>query len=430
MTRKRGEKSPRPTATGGAEQPNSQPLHEARSVSAGLPSRRQARLSAFLGRLMVRLGLLLALLALGCHGMFPDGLGRVGTTTFVVTGGTMVLVGWCASRLPLSLLMMSSVSTMTLVGGVLLLRAAGVNIERSYYQLWSQLHGPSRIGIWQADSRYGFAHRPGAVGFHTFPDFKNGKVKYTIDATGCRFTPAPARPKGTVLFLGCSYTFGHGVNDDECYPAILATRYWRDFIIRNRAVMAWGTDQAYLTLEEELPSLKTGDTVIYGWISHHQVRNAERKSWLDHLNHFCAINGQGWKKPLFEFQGKELLYRGVIGPEAAIPDDKMSRMHEAAISICLILGMQKLCAAKGVSFVVLLLPETEPLIFDDSPVLLTLHRHGIRMLDVGESSREFFATDPHPTSVAHAAIAAALARAVDPHRSMEIAVKTREGIQR
>ena len=44
-------------------------------------------------------------------------------------------------------------------------------------------------------------------------------VTYTIDENGLRIAPpASTEPVGTVLFFGCSFTFGDGVEDDETLP--------------------------------------------------------------------------------------------------------------------------------------------------------------------------------------------------------------------
>jgi hypothetical protein len=75
------------------------------------------------------------------------------------------------------------------------------------------------IGVWQDDSVFGYSHVPGAVSRHR----KVGSfdVTYTIDGRGFRKTLDPIDSLGRVLVLGGSYTFGHGVEDDEAWPAQL-----------------------------------------------------------------------------------------------------------------------------------------------------------------------------------------------------------------
>ena len=45
---------------------------------------------------------------------------------------------------------------------------------------------------------------------------------------GHRTMPSPASPRGTVVFLGDSFTFGFAVEEDQTYPYVLATEHWAD----------------------------------------------------------------------------------------------------------------------------------------------------------------------------------------------------------
>jgi lysophospholipase L1-like esterase len=60
---------------------------------------------------------------------------------------------------------------------------------------------------------------------------------------------APKRPgERRVLAIGDSFTFGHGVGDDEAYPAVLAARLRArhgDVTVLNGGVPGYSTDQAY-----------------------------------------------------------------------------------------------------------------------------------------------------------------------------------------
>src|SRR5712692_5277614 len=92
---------------------------------------------------------------------------------------------------------------------------------------------PAYTGIWERDARMGYSHIANARGTHRESDFE---VLYTIGKDKERYIPAPAKPQGRILFLGDSFTFGHGVNDDENYPYFLS-RHWPEWQIVNKAVM-------------------------------------------------------------------------------------------------------------------------------------------------------------------------------------------------
>jgi hypothetical protein len=49
-----------------------------------------------------------------------------------------------------------------------------------------------------------------------------------------------------LLIIGDSYSFGHGVSDDETYAHVLNNRHMPDWQVMNLAVSATGTDQQYL----------------------------------------------------------------------------------------------------------------------------------------------------------------------------------------
>ncbi len=104
-------------------------------------------------------------------------------------------------------------------------------------------------------------------------------MRYRIDAYGHRVTPGAPEPGAPALiFLGASFTFGHGVEDDETYPALLQQR-WPDLRIVNGATNGWGTTQALLSLDEHFEREPRIAGVVYAFITNHLVRNHRRKQW-------------------------------------------------------------------------------------------------------------------------------------------------------
>jgi hypothetical protein len=151
------------------------------------------------------------------------------------------------------------------------------------------------------------------------------------------------------LFLGGSFTFGYGVEDDENYPAILASEFWTDYKIRNRSVNAWGTAQAFVALKRELETEKLPTAVCYGWIEHHVQRNYLRRSWLERL-------GQR-RNPHFEIERNGLVFKGLAEREQGFEPSIWLHEKEEEITQRLVAEMADLCHARGVPFYLLRLPE-------------------------------------------------------------------------
>ncbi len=275
------------------------------------------------------------------------------------------------------------------------------------------------IGLFAAHPRYGWWHLPGAVGTHEFVDYT---VVYRTGEDRFRVTRTPQKSAGEVLCLGCSFTFGHGVSDDEPYVAVLADRYWTDMKIHNAAVNGWGTTQALLFVEDYFSGHPAPAVVTYGWISKHLERNSLRRHWLDSLAEY------GRQNPCFEIANDRLVWSGLHGPEDGLPDSPGLDAAELDLTVRMLSAIDQVCRAHGSRFVVVLLPYGKK----DTPyarqldsltdeVAMRIRRAGMESLDVRRSltgqvrERLYFAHDPHPKPRWHQLIAQAIAAAIDPH---------------
>lgn len=101
----------------------------------------------------------------------------------------------------------------------------------------------------------------------------------TVGPDGTRATgggPRDGRPP--LVFLGCSFTLGWAVGDDETFA-------WRvqslrpDLAVENHGVGGYGTTQSLLLLEELLGQGARPALVLYGDIGHER-RNVAAPSWL------------------------------------------------------------------------------------------------------------------------------------------------------
>ena len=110
------------------------------------------------------------------------------------------------------------------------------------------------------DPRLGWTFEPSRTGRSTVG---GRKIEYTIDAAGYRVRQADEpvdfdRP--TILFTGESVMFGEGLTWDETVPAQVGAM--TGVQSANLAVHGFGTDQAYLRLEAELPRFRRPVAVV------------------------------------------------------------------------------------------------------------------------------------------------------------------------
>ena len=106
-------------------------------------------------------------------------------------------------------------------------------------------------------------------------------VTYTIDSWGNRSAPeAPGRP--AVVFFGCSFAFGNGVEDDETLPWQFALDVGRRFDVVNAALSGYGAHHVLRMLELGLLDGRVQSGVaraFYSAIPDHVRRAAQGQSW-------------------------------------------------------------------------------------------------------------------------------------------------------
>jgi len=290
------------------------------------------------------------------------------------------------------------------------------------------------IGLFTSHPRYGWWHLGGAVGRHTFLDYS---VLYTTGEDRFRVTRTAQNPAGEVLCLGCSFTFGAGVSDQEPYVAILADRHWTNMKVHNAGVNGWGTAQALLLAEDYFANHPAPAVVLYGWIAKHLERNSLRKRWLEFLAKY------GRKNPCFEITKDSLAFRGLCGPEDGLPDSPGLDATELELSVQMLSGIEQICRKHGTPFVVVLLPYASKaadynrkLDSLTDQVATRARKLGVQCLDVRQCTADldrdplYFAHDPHPRPRWHELVAHAIASAIAPRGTSDIiqsvASKSRE----
>ena len=136
--------------------------------------------------------------------------------------------------------------------------------------------------------RSGLFHRPVGKIFDT---------GYTIDSNGLRIAPPYSNDDlaGSVLFFGCSYTFGVGLNDDETLPYQVGVQSDGRYRTFNFAFVAYGPSQMLAAVETGRVGRVVDTPPRYAYymaITHHVWRAAGRVGWYPSPAALCA--GRRW----------------------------------------------------------------------------------------------------------------------------------------
>ena len=126
-------------------------------------------------------------------------------------------------------------------------------------------------GVHVADDRLGWAPEKSGAGIHR--SLGNFDVHYGIDERGFRRVANRGEPVRRIFVFGDSFTFGHGVADDETWTSVMASRLLRpgEHVV-NAGVMGYGVTQMLQRLADLEPEIAPGDLVIFAPTSDDFVR--------------------------------------------------------------------------------------------------------------------------------------------------------------
>lgn len=142
-------------------------------------------------------------------------------------------------------------------------------------------------------------------------------VVYTIK-NGIRFTPNTNEKSSiSAVFLGCSITFGAGVNDAETLPFYFNKFANNKYRVLNYGVPGYGTHQMLALVESQLfrdlPTNMRGNTiVVYSFIPDHIRRCAGYNKWDLHGPRYEISDGKLVKNGNFSKTKKLLLHNEFI----------------------------------------------------------------------------------------------------------------------
>jgi len=135
------------------------------------------------------------------------------------------------------------------------------------------------------------AIKPGPASVFHGPEGRLFDVYYTIDSNGLRVAPPYSKDNlaGTILFFGCSFTFGEGLKDDETLPYQIGIQSGGKYRTYNFAFHAYNPAQMLGAVEHGMVSriLDSPPQVIYyAAIPGHVWRAAGRVAWGWHAPRF------------------------------------------------------------------------------------------------------------------------------------------------
>jgi hypothetical protein len=133
---------------------------------------------------------------------------------------------------------------------------------------------PMEYRISRFDPVLGWSYVPDLSTVERFGSMGRPVAIFT-DASGHRVASAGAQPDPstpTALFVGCSYTFGHGLPFEETFPGQIASLPGFPLQVVNLGVQGYGTDQSLLSLKQVLTKFNT-KVVIYTFLLDHVKRN-------------------------------------------------------------------------------------------------------------------------------------------------------------
>jgi lysophospholipase L1-like esterase len=278
-----------------------------------------------------------------------------------------------------------------------------------------------------ADDSLGITLNPGAFKI-TLNDKHTFYTTHTLDSFRKVdfYNSSESEPKG-VAVLGCSFTYGYGVNDEEHFTSILQKKHSkRQFT--NYGVVGYGTTQSYLQLKRLEKKKEVPNTVILIFATDHFNRNVLMNSYrrglnigfnrslksaetimMDSrypvtLNTDLDIRYEKWNELYEDWKGRNL-FSTVNWLQTKRDEINDYNKKPIEISFALIKEMEAICKKNDALFLVTLLDENER----SKSLKKMLTQSNIHFLEVNFNFQNKQLTnypfDNHPNSLGHEFIA-------------------------
>jgi hypothetical protein len=136
----------------------------------------------------------------------------------------------------------------------------------------------------EPDAVLGWRNKVGSVVWPGQGEDGGKDIRMTFWADGLRATaPAPGLDRPHVVVIGCSYTQGWAVTDQETYAWRLQSAFPSHAFL-NYGTAGYGTYQSLLALERHFAAgHEPPAVVLYGFIDYHEERNVAPAGWLKAL---------------------------------------------------------------------------------------------------------------------------------------------------
>lgn len=234
----------------------------------------------------------------------------------------------------------------------------------------------------------------------------------------------PNATKTNILFLGCSFTYGFGVNDDQHFTSLLQKKH-PALSFQNAGVIGYGSVQSLLQLKEQVKTQPL-KAVILNFSSLHFMRNTLSQQYRSNLkigygrsshtvdskmsrSRFpylssceAPIQYAPWEEIYKNWRGREWL-ASINWIQTSYDYAKEDLPAQVEATICIIQEMAAICQENNIPFGVACLdttPETDLLKAQVSPT---------QWVDVGfDFSNQRFINHPydsHPNPAGHRQIA-------------------------
>lgn len=360
--------------------------------------RSTVRLAEFFHSLFLSLLIITLLIAVSRSSLVLVGTYRTIPSTVVIT---LILILTLIGRLRFSRSAQFQLALCFVAFPLLLLTMIGRLSSTTKTEEWV-INSPSRTdkgnGEWfeaysGPDATYGLMGLRNATAREHHRDFD---VTYHTDADGWRVTPTPQTTKEAreIVFLGCSFTWGVGVDDQKTFPWILGTEAWPEYRIRNISCPAWGTVQVAVALDRLLQSGDRPVAVVYNYMLHAQ-RNYLRRSWRKLVSNDF---------PFFTIDKGKLTYHGLRkAADATIEDSAELDRVEVELTMALIHHMRESCNKLGVPFIVVNFRKG-----DGVPAAI-IKDGSVPFMDLSDVWAGYFPNDGHPGPDWHRMVAYTLA---------------------
>lgn len=266
----------------------------------------------------------------------------------------------------------------------------------------------------------------------TFDFTLNDAVRFTATHLDNGMRKIPGSPVGndsSILFLGCSYTYGYGVNDHESFPAIAQSRH-PEWNVENKGVVGYGTTQHLIQLRDRLKisinEVSCPKCVVLCLSSVHFIRTVLSKQYRSNLrigyrrsssNMDDRMNGARFPyidntQLVVKYADWASLYNEVPGRywlasanflQGLLQRSRESKCDPVKVTAAIIEAMHALCSSKNIPFGVACLNTSH-----ETKKLQGLVKN-IAWINVGFSfknkSLTHFPHDSHPNAAGHAKIA-------------------------